>query len=97
MRCPCVFASSRSGIVFNPSTGPITDHSQSAKYLNPYFRPGAVEDPHCQKPNGLSKPEEQAHDRNSFLMSVGFETATSDRQSGDLPLRYRRAPHIRPN
>ena len=40
MRCPCVycFVSSRSGIIFNPSAGAITDHSQSAKDIDPYFK-----------------------------------------------------------
>ena len=34
----CVlFVSSRSGIVFNSSAGAITDHSQSAKDIDPYF------------------------------------------------------------
>ena len=35
----CVlFLSSRSGIVFNPSAGAITDHSQSAKDIDPYCK-----------------------------------------------------------
>ena len=35
----CVlFVSSRSGIVFNPSAGAITDDSQSAKDIDPYFK-----------------------------------------------------------
>ena len=35
----CVLCvSSNSGIVFNPSTGAITDHSQSAKDIDPYFK-----------------------------------------------------------
>ena len=35
----CVlFVSSGSGIVFNPSAGAITDHSQSAKDIEPYFK-----------------------------------------------------------
>ena len=35
----CVlFVSMRSGIVFNPSAGAITDHSQSAKEIDPYFK-----------------------------------------------------------
>ena len=65
----CVlFASSRSSIVFNQSAGAITDHSQSAKDIDPYFRSQLyVEDPgHRQPvvilPNGLSKPGERAHD-----------------------------------
>ena len=35
----CVlFVSSRSGIVLNSSAGAITDHSQSAKDIDPYFK-----------------------------------------------------------
>ena len=67
----CVlFVSSRSGIVFNPSAGAITDHSQSAKDIDPYFNSKLyVEDPGHRKPalilpNELSKPRERAHDRN---------------------------------
>ena len=65
-----LFVSSRSGIVFNPSACAITDHSQSAKDIDPYFKsPLYVEDPGHRKPvlilpNGLSKPGERAHDRN---------------------------------
>ena len=67
----CVlFVSSRSGIIFNPSAGAITDHSQSAKDIDQYFKSRLyVEDPGPRKPvlilpNGLSKPGERAHDRN---------------------------------
>ena len=66
----CTFVSSRSGIVFNPSAGAITDHSQSAKDIDPYFKSQLyVEDPGYRKPvlilpNGLSKPGERAHARN---------------------------------
>ena len=44
----CVpFVSSRSGIVFNPSAGAITDHSQLTKDTDPYFKNQLyVEDPH---------------------------------------------------
>ena len=65
-----LFVSCRSGIVFNPSAGAITDHSQSAKDIDPYFKFQLyVEDPDHRKPvlilpNGPSKPGEQAHDRN---------------------------------
>ena len=43
----CVlFVSSRSSIVFNSSAGAITDHSQSAKDIDPYFKSQLyVEDP----------------------------------------------------
>ena len=35
----CVlFVSIRSGIVFNPSADAVTDHSQSAKDIDPYFK-----------------------------------------------------------
>ena len=71
MRCVCVlFVSSRSGIVFNPSAGAITGHSQSGKDIDPYFKfQPYVKDPGHRKPvlilpNGVSKPEERAHDRN---------------------------------
>ena len=67
----CVlFVSGTSGIVFNPSAGAITDHSQSAKDIDPYFKSQLyVEDPGHRKPvlilpNVLSKPGERAHDRN---------------------------------
>ena len=79
MRCPCVCMcclSSRSGIIFNPSVGAITDHSQSVKDMDPYFKFQLyVEDPGHQKPllvlpNGLSKSGEQAHDRN-LISAVG--------------------------
>ena len=73
----CVlFVSSRSGIVFNPSVGAITDHSQSAKDIDPYFRSlFCVEDHGHRKPvvilpNGLSKPGERAHGRN-LISAVG--------------------------
>ena len=62
-----MFVSSRSGIVFNQSAGAITDHSEGH---DPYFKSQVyVEDPGNRKPvlilpNGLSKPEERAHDRN---------------------------------
>ena len=77
----CVlFVSSRSGIVFNSSAGAITDHSQSAKNIDPYFKFLLyVEDPGHRKPvlilpNGLSKPGERAHDRNSISGVGGIRT-----------------------
>ena len=67
--CVCVvIVSSRSGIVFNPIDSIITDHSQSAKDIDPYFNSQLyVEDPPAEKtvrllPNG--KPGERMHDRN---------------------------------
>ena len=59
-----LFVSSRSGIVFNANAGAITDHSQLAKDIDPYFKSQRyVEDPGHRKPalilpNGLSKREE---------------------------------------
>ena len=54
----CVlFLSSRSGVVFNPSAGAITDHSQSAKDIDPYFKSQLyVEDPWPPKA-GIHFPE----------------------------------------
>ena len=48
----CVlFVSSRSSIVFNPSAGAITDHSQSAKDIDSYIKSQLyVEDPGHRKP-----------------------------------------------
>ena len=66
----CVlFVSSRSGIDFNPSAGAITDHGQSGKDIDLYFKSQLyVEAPDHRKPvlilpNVLSKPGERAHDR----------------------------------
>ena len=83
MRCPYVyslFVSSRSGIVFNPSADAITDHSQSEKDIDPYFKSKLyVEDPGYRKPvlilpNGLSKLGERAHDRNKISAVGGIRT-----------------------
>ena len=65
-----LFVSSRSGIVFNPSAGAITDYNQSAKDIDPYFKFQLfVENPGHRKPVlilpiGSSEPGERAHDRN---------------------------------
>ena len=62
----CVlFVSSRLGIIFNPSAGDITDHSQPAKDIDPGHRKLVL-----ILPNGLSKSGERAHDRN-FISAVG--------------------------
>ena len=47
----CVlFVCSRSCSVFNPGASVITDHSQSAKDIDPYFKPQLyAEDPGCRK------------------------------------------------
>ena len=86
MRVCGLFASSTSGIVFNPSTGTITDNRQSAKDIDPYFefqlRGGT------QLPNicthfteclivKMSKPGERAHDKNKILPWVRFECTTT--------------------
>ena len=62
--CVCVlFVSRRAGIVFNPTAGAITDYSQSAKDIHPYFQSKLyVEDSGHRKsvlilPNGPNKPE----------------------------------------
>ena len=80
----CVlFVSSRSGIVFNPSAGVITDHGQSAKDIDQYFTSQLYgEDPSHRKPvlilpTGMSKLGERAHDKILFLQWVGFEPTTS--------------------
>ena len=77
----CVlFVFSRSGIVFNPSVGAITDHSQPAKAIDPYFKSQLyAEDPGHRKPirilpNGLSKPGKRAHDRNLISAVGGIRT-----------------------
>ena len=63
----CVlFVSSRSSIVFNWSAGVITDHSQSAKDIDPSFKPQLyVKDPGHRKPllilpNELGRPGEKS-------------------------------------
>ena len=79
----CVlFVSSRLGIVINSSDGAITDHSQSTKNTEPYFKSQLyVEDPGQRKPvlilpNGLSKHGERATEI-KFPPWVGFEPTTS--------------------
>ena len=79
----CVlFESSTTGIIFNPSADAVSDYSQSAKNVDPYLSSSSVEDPGHRKPvlispDGLNKPGERAHDRNTFTLWVGFEPATS--------------------
>ena len=93
--CVYCLVSSRSDIVFNPSAGAITDHSQSVKDIDPYFKfQFYVEDPGYQKPvlilpNGLSKPGEWAHYRNfNFSRVWDSNPQPLDRQSSVLPLSY---------
>ena len=95
----CVmFVSSGSGIVFNPSTGAITIHSQSAKDIDAYFKSQLyVKDPGHRKPvlilpHGLSEPGERAHDRNLTSAAGGIRTHNLlVDQSSVLPLSYYRS------
>ena len=79
MRCLCVHCLCLAGIVFNQSAGAITDHSQSAKNIHPYFKSQLyVEDPGHRKPvlilpNGLSK-RERAQNRNLISAMGGIRT-----------------------
>ena len=73
----CVlFVSSRSGIVFYPSAGEFTDHSQSAKDIDPYFKSKLyVKDPGNRKPlliygMGWVNPESERMTE-SFISVVG--------------------------
>ena len=81
MRCSCV--SSRSGIVFNSNAGAITDYSQSAKDIDPYFKSQLyVEDPGNRKPvlilpNGRVNPKSERTTEIKFPPWVGFEPTTS--------------------
>ena len=82
MRCPCVlFVSSRSGIVFNPSAIAITDHSQSAKDIDPYFKFQLyAEDPGRRKPVRVYRivnPEIERTTEIKFPPWVGFEATIS--------------------
>ena len=78
-----VYISSTSVIVINQPASASTDHSHSEKDTDPYFKSQVnVEDLCHWKPvllllNGLSKPGEQAHDRNWFLPWLGFQPTDS--------------------
>ena len=74
----CVlFVSSKSGIVFNQIAGAITDHNQSAKNIDPYFKSQlSAEDPGHRK-TVLILSGEREHDRILFLPCVGFAPTTS--------------------
>ena len=95
----CVlFASSWWGIAFNPNAGAITDHSQSAKDTDQYFKSQLyVEDPSHWKmvlilPNWLSNSGERAHERNLISAVVGDSSPQHlDQQSSLLPLSYHRS------
>ena len=75
-----LFVSSRSGAVFKPSAGAITDHIQLAKDIDPYFKSQLyVDDSGHRKPililpNGLSIPGERVHDRNLIAAVGGIRT-----------------------
>ena len=76
----CVlFVSSRSRIVFfNPSTGAIIDHDQSAKDIDPYFKSKLyVKDPSHRQPvpilsNDRSKPGERARVTQNVISAIGL-------------------------
>ena len=76
----CVmFVSSRSGIVFNPSADAITDHSQSAKDIDPYFKSQFyVEYPGHRTPVHFTEvnPKNELTAEIKFLPWVGFEPTT---------------------
>ena len=70
----CVlFVSNRPAIVFNPSAGAITDHSQSAKIIDPYFKSKLCEG---RRPPtaGTHFTGERAHDRNLISVVSGIRT-----------------------
>ena len=68
----CVlFVSSRWGIVFNPGAGAITEDSQSAKEIDPYFRSKRCDGPLLLQAGfhfmeRLSKPGERSSVRQKF-------------------------------
>ena len=73
----CTVCVNRSGIISNQSAYAITDHSKSAKDIDPYFKSQLyVKDSGRRQSvfillNGLSKPGEREHDRN-VISSVGW-------------------------
>ena len=78
-----LFMSSTWDIVINTCADAITDHSQSAKNIDPYYNsqlyltyPGHRK-PVLILPNGLSRPGERALNINKFLPQMGFEPTTS--------------------
>ena len=72
--------SSTSGIVFKSSAGTFTNHTQSAKDIDPYFKSqlyvknAAHRKPVLILPNRLSKNELGAHDRNLISAMGGIRT-----------------------
>ena len=74
----CAVLCSRSGIVFNPSTGAIIVDSQSAKDIDPHFKSKLyVKDPSHRKPvpilsNDRSKPGERERLTHNFISAIGF-------------------------
>ena len=73
-----LFVSSTFGIVFNPSADAVTDDSQSAKYIDPYFKFQLyVEDPATESRYSFYrmswlKPESERTTEIKFYRSVGF-------------------------
>ena len=80
----CVlFVSNRSGIVFNPRAGAITDDCQSAKDIDQYFslssmcRTPATESRYSLDRLGQVNPESERTTEIKFPPWVGFELTTS--------------------
>ena len=76
-----LFVSSRSGIVFIPSASAITDHSQSAKDIDPYFKSKLyAEDPTAERRYAFYRivnPESECTTEIIFPPWVEFEPTTS--------------------
>ena len=99
MQCPCVYClcSSRSDIVFNRSACAITDHSQSVKDIDPYFKSQLNVENDCHQklmlnlPNWLSKPRVSARQKlDNFCRDWHLNPQPLDRQASMLPLSYHR-------
>ena len=95
----CVlFVSSRLVIVFNPSTGTITDNNQLTNGIGSYFKSQLYVADSChRKPilillNELSKPRERAHDR-IFNICRGWDTNPQplDWQFSVITMSYHRS------
>ena len=80
-----LYVSSRSGIVFNPSAGAITDDSQSAKDIDPHIKSRLyAEDPGHRKrvlilPNWLSNPESERYRNCNFCRGRNSSSQPFDR------------------
>ena len=89
--------SSRSGIVYNPSAGVITDHSQTAKDIDSYFkfssmwRTQATESRYSFYRMGWVNPESERTTEFNFCRGWDSNPQPFDRQSNVLPLSYDRS------